>query len=168
MEFEYDPAKTGPEELQDQMAEAGFLGERLTRNLGIPEAILQFTDWAISFAALAGIFPLRLQTTDGVAARLAELVVYRLDDDYFQSYRDRVLAGGFHRQLGQAALEVLAIRGAAGHHLAQEVGGDQHHRHQKQPDQPECCLTHSGSCLVQAAPLEPLFDLIESQVKLGR
>jgi membrane protein len=32
------------------------LGERLTRNLGLPEALLQFTDWAISFAALTGVF----------------------------------------------------------------------------------------------------------------
>jgi membrane protein len=32
------------------------LGQRLTRNLGIPEAILQFTDWAISFAALSAVF----------------------------------------------------------------------------------------------------------------
>jgi membrane protein len=32
------------------------LGQRLTRNLGIPEVILQFTDWAISFAALSAVF----------------------------------------------------------------------------------------------------------------
>jgi membrane protein len=32
------------------------LGQRLTRNLGMPEVILQFTDWAISFAALSAIF----------------------------------------------------------------------------------------------------------------
>jgi membrane protein len=32
------------------------LGQRLTRSLGIPEGILQFTDWAISFAALSAIF----------------------------------------------------------------------------------------------------------------
>jgi membrane protein len=32
------------------------LGARLTRNVGIPEVILQFTDWAISFAALSGVF----------------------------------------------------------------------------------------------------------------
>jgi membrane protein len=32
------------------------LGQRLTRNLGIPEAVLQFTDWAISFAALSAVF----------------------------------------------------------------------------------------------------------------
>jgi membrane protein len=32
------------------------LGQRLTRNLGIPEAVLQFTDWAISFAFLSAVF----------------------------------------------------------------------------------------------------------------
>jgi membrane protein len=32
------------------------LGQRLTRNLGMPEVILQFTDWAISFGALSAVF----------------------------------------------------------------------------------------------------------------
>jgi len=32
------------------------LGERLTRNLGLPEGLLQFTDWAVSFALLSGVF----------------------------------------------------------------------------------------------------------------
>jgi membrane protein len=32
------------------------VGQRLTRNLGMPEVILQFTDWAISFAALSAVF----------------------------------------------------------------------------------------------------------------
>lgn len=40
---------------------------------------------------LAGVFPLRLQTTDGVASRLAELALYDLPRDYFDSYRDRIL-----------------------------------------------------------------------------
>lgn len=40
---------------------------------------------------VAGIFPLRLQTTDGVAARLAELAMYALPLDYFESYRERIL-----------------------------------------------------------------------------
>lgn len=31
-------------------------GERLTRNLGLPEVLLQFTDWAVSFAMLSAIF----------------------------------------------------------------------------------------------------------------
>jgi zinc protease len=41
---------------------------------------------------LAGVFPLRLQTTDGIASRLAELLIYDLPDDYFDHYRDNVLA----------------------------------------------------------------------------
>jgi membrane protein len=32
------------------------LGERLTRNIGLPEVVLQFTDWAISFAVLSAVF----------------------------------------------------------------------------------------------------------------
>jgi membrane protein len=32
------------------------LGQRLTRSLGMPEVILQFTDWAISFGALSAVF----------------------------------------------------------------------------------------------------------------
>jgi zinc protease len=40
---------------------------------------------------LAGIFPLRLQTTEGVASRLAELAVYGLPADYFSDYRERIL-----------------------------------------------------------------------------
>jgi predicted Zn-dependent peptidase len=41
---------------------------------------------------LAGVFPLRLQTTEGVASRLAELALHELPPDYFDDYRDRALA----------------------------------------------------------------------------
>jgi zinc protease len=41
---------------------------------------------------LAGAFPLRLQTTHGVAGRLLDLVVHDLPDDYFDTYRERILA----------------------------------------------------------------------------
>jgi zinc protease len=41
---------------------------------------------------LAGVFPLRLETVTGIASRLVELVVHDLPDDYFDQYRDRVLA----------------------------------------------------------------------------
>ena len=41
---------------------------------------------------LAGIFPLRLQTTEGVASRLAELALHDLPAGYFDDYRDRILA----------------------------------------------------------------------------
>jgi predicted Zn-dependent peptidase len=41
---------------------------------------------------LAGIFPLEVQTTEQLAAKLAELVVHDLPDDYFEHYRARILA----------------------------------------------------------------------------
>ncbi len=39
---------------------------------------------------LRGILPLELQTTDQLASRLADLVVFELPDDYFQQYRERI------------------------------------------------------------------------------
>jgi zinc protease len=41
---------------------------------------------------LRGVMPLKLQTTDQVASRLSELVVYGLPDDYFDTVRDRIAA----------------------------------------------------------------------------
>lgn len=41
---------------------------------------------------LAGTFPLALQTTDGLAGKLSSMAVYGLPDDYYDSYRDRLMA----------------------------------------------------------------------------
>jgi zinc protease len=41
---------------------------------------------------LAGVFPLRLETTVGLAARLSQIAVYGLPDDYFEGYPARILA----------------------------------------------------------------------------
>jgi zinc protease len=41
---------------------------------------------------LAGVLPLELQTTEQLAARLADLVVYGLPDDYFEHYPESILA----------------------------------------------------------------------------
>jgi zinc protease len=41
---------------------------------------------------LSGILPLRLQTTDQLTARLADLLIYGLPDDYFERYRERIAA----------------------------------------------------------------------------
>ncbi|HEX2202456.1 MAG TPA: pitrilysin family protein [Longimicrobium sp.] len=41
---------------------------------------------------LAGVFPLGLQTTDGVAGKLTTISTYGLPDDYYQGYRDSILA----------------------------------------------------------------------------
>ena len=39
---------------------------------------------------LAGVFPLRLETTGQIASRIAGMIVYDLPGDYYRSYRDRV------------------------------------------------------------------------------
>jgi len=41
---------------------------------------------------LAGVFPLGLQTTDGVSGKLSTIATYGLADDYYQDYRERLLA----------------------------------------------------------------------------
>lgn len=41
---------------------------------------------------LAGVFPLTLQTTDGLAARLAAMAGYGLEVDFYDRYRERILA----------------------------------------------------------------------------
>lgn len=40
---------------------------------------------------LAGVFPIRYETSDAVASGLASLVVFGLADDYFTSYRTKIL-----------------------------------------------------------------------------
>lgn len=43
---------------------------------------------------VAGTFPLLLQTTDGIASHLAELIIYDLPDSYLEEFADRVLTIG--------------------------------------------------------------------------
>ena len=51
-----------------------------------PEELARARDY------LAGVFPLRMETTAQLAARLAELIIYDLAEDYHHTYRDRVRA----------------------------------------------------------------------------
>lgn len=39
---------------------------------------------------LRGVLPLQLQTTEQLASRLADIVIFDLPDDYFQQYRQRI------------------------------------------------------------------------------
>ena len=45
---------------------------------------------AAATSYLAGVFPLRLETTGQIASRIAGMIVYDLPDDYYRSYRDSV------------------------------------------------------------------------------
>ncbi len=60
--------------------------ERLVESGPAEEEVAAVRDYA------AGVFPLRLETTDQVAGRVTELIIYGLPDDYHHTYRDRVRA----------------------------------------------------------------------------
>ena len=70
---------------------------------------------------LAGIFPLRLETTGQVASRVAELRVYDLPADFWAGYRDRIRgvtrdgawsAARTHIRPGELAITVVGDAGA--------------------------------------------------------
>jgi zinc protease len=67
---------------------------------------------------LAGVFPLRLETTDGVAGRLLELTVYDLPTNYFDDYRERILA------VSAEEVQACAIRNVRPDELAIVIVGD--------------------------------------------
>jgi zinc protease len=71
---------------------AAAVAEVLNEVRGIRDAPVTDAELQDAKNYFAGVFPLRLQTTDGIAGRLLELLVYDLPDDYFDTYRDNVLA----------------------------------------------------------------------------
>lgn len=81
---------------------AAALTEVFTELRRIREAPVAPEELIDARSYLAGTFPLRLQTTDGLASRLAELAVNRLPLDYFDDYRDRILAVTGEEVLGAA------------------------------------------------------------------
>ncbi len=67
---------------------------------------------------LAGTLPLELQTTEQLAGRLADLVIYDLPDDYFDRYRERILA------VTPAEVQRVARAHLHPEHLAIAIVGD--------------------------------------------
>lgn len=61
---------------------------------------------------LAGIFPLGMQTTDGVAGKLSTIAANGLPDDYFATYRDRLLAVTREEVLQAAQRRLMPDRAA--------------------------------------------------------
>ncbi len=47
---------------------------------------------SLATSYLDGGFPIRYETTDAIAAALANVIIYGLEDDYFDRYRERVRA----------------------------------------------------------------------------
>ena len=65
---------------------------------------------------MAGVFPLQLETTGQIASRIAELLVYRLPDDYHARYRDEIravtvesVAAAARQRLNPSAMTVVVV-----------------------------------------------------------
>lgn len=65
---------------------------------------------------LDGVFPIRYETTGAIAAALANLVIYGLADDYFDTYRERIrgvtrdeVLAMAQRHLHPEALQVVVV-----------------------------------------------------------
>lgn len=69
---------------------AAALTEIFSEIRGMREAPVKDRELEDARNYLAGTFPLRLQTTEGIASRLAELAIYHLPLDYFDVYRERI------------------------------------------------------------------------------
>lgn len=70
---------------------APALREILHEVEGIRESPVTQAELDDARSYLAGVFPLRLETTTGISARLAQIAAYGLPDDYFDRYRERIL-----------------------------------------------------------------------------
>lgn len=71
---------------------------------------------SLATSYLGGVFPIRYETTDAIARALSALVTYRLPEDYFDSYRDKVRAvtkvdvlQAADRHLHPDALQLLVV-----------------------------------------------------------
>ncbi|HEX6372993.1 MAG TPA: pitrilysin family protein [Longimicrobium sp.] len=71
---------------------AHSVSEMLRDMRGMQEELVSDEELNDARSYLAGTFPLALQTTDGLAGKLSSLAVYGLPDDYYASYRDRLMA----------------------------------------------------------------------------
>lgn len=86
----------------EALAESGPTGEEV--------------DAATSY--LAGVFPLRMETTGQIASRIASLIVFGLPLDYYRSYRDRI------RQVARGQAALAARRHIRPQELCTVVVGD--------------------------------------------
>jgi zinc protease len=71
---------------------------------------------SLSTSYLDGVFPIRFETTDAIAGALASLRTLRLEDDFYDTYREKVRAvtaedviGAAQRHIHLDRLQVLAV-----------------------------------------------------------
>ena len=71
---------------------AHAVSEMLRDMREMQETLAPAAEVADAAGYLAGIFPLQLQSTDGLSGKLSTLAVYGFPDDYYDHYRDALLA----------------------------------------------------------------------------
>ena len=97
------------------LAATEALGELERFSVEPPEA----RELALAVDYLAGVFPIRYETTSAIAGALAGMVTYGLPDDYFDSYRDNVrritpqaVQDAARRYLKPEALQLVVVGNA--------------------------------------------------------
>ena len=71
---------------------AHSVSEMLREMRGMRESMVTAAELEDARNYLAGVFPIGLQTTDGVAGKLSTIATYGLPDDYYDHYRDGLLS----------------------------------------------------------------------------
>lgn len=94
--------------------------EILTEIDGIRTAAPDAKELALAIDYLAGVFPLRYESTDAVAGALANSVIFGLSDDWYATYRTRIreittedVLAAAQRHLDPSRLLLLAVGDAA-------------------------------------------------------
>ncbi len=97
-------------------ATAPAIREILSEINRIREAPISEEERSLAVNFLAGVFPIRYETTAAIAAGLGAMRVFRLPADYFETYRERILAvtaqdvmNAAQRHLHPANLQILAL-----------------------------------------------------------
>ncbi len=82
----------------------------------IRESRISEDERSLAVNYLAGVFPIRYETTAAIAAALAAMRVFGLPTDYFETYRDRILAvtadevlSAAQKHLHPSRLQVVAL-----------------------------------------------------------
>ena len=68
------------------------VAETLAEIARIKAEAVSEAELSLATSYLAGVFPLRYETTAAIASALANLVVFGLSDDYYDSYRENILS----------------------------------------------------------------------------
>lgn len=97
-------------------ATAAAVREVLIEMERMREARISADERSLAVNYLAGVFPIRYETTAAIAAGLAAMRVFGLPGDHFETYRDRILGvseedvlGAAQRHLHPDRLQILAL-----------------------------------------------------------